>query len=570
VTTRCAIYTRKSSEGGLEQDFNSIDAQYAACLAYVASQAGEGWVLLEQRYDDGGASGGTLERTGLIKLLEDVRAGLIDIVVVYKVDRLTRSLLDFAKLVEAFDSAGTSFVSVTQAFNTTTSIGRLTLNMLLSFAQFEREVTAERIRDKIAASKQRGMWMGGTPPIGYKPDGRSLAIVEDHAAIIRMIFDTYLELGTIRALYDLLTRRRIHQPLRMTMQGRPFGGRPFSRGQLYHLLKNPLYAGRIRHGGKTYPGLHAAIIDEETWERVQRQLNDNTQGERLGPLTKNASPLAGKLVDQRGEPLVAVHASKKKVRYRYYVSRHLQHGKSAKRPGGAVPAAHGIRVPAREIEQLLAQAVVEKLRDPIALGRGLEFPLDQEKFLGALVGRADALISILEGQRGRMAQSLLGSLVRRADILDKSVRFTIASDRLASELGYENPDQECADLAMTLPVRIRRTGLAVRLVHQTGQSATPAPVDDKLLAAIARGRNWWTWLQANPGMTVTDLAKLENLPPTYVDRILRMGFLAPKVVEAVVKSTAPAHLSLNYLKDLKLVTPLWSDQQKFLESAPVR
>ncbi|TPG08458.1 recombinase family protein, partial [Sphingomonas oligophenolica] len=237
---RCAIYTRKSSEEGLEQAFNSLDAQREACAAYILSQASEGWSPLPDIYDDGGLSGGTLERPALQRLLAEVRAGHVDIIVVYKVDRLTRSLLDFSKLVEAFDAAGTSFVSVTQSFNTTTSMGRLTLNMLLSFAQFEREVTAERIRDKIAASKAKGMWMGGTPPLGYRPDGRSLAIVEDHAAVIRDIFARYLDLGNVRLLGQALARERIRVPLRtMTSSGRAFGGVAFTRGQLYAILKRP-------------------------------------------------------------------------------------------------------------------------------------------------------------------------------------------------------------------------------------------------------------------------------------------------------------------------------------------
>lgn len=236
---RCAIYTRKSSEEGLEQDFNSLDAQREACGAYVASQASEGWSLLPEHYDDGGISGGTLERPALQQLLDDVRAGKIDIIVVYKVDRLTRSLLDFAKLVEAFDEAEVSFVSVTQSFNTTTSMGRLTLNMLLSFAQFEREVTAERIRDKIAQSKAKGMWMGGTPPIGYEADGRSLKIVEEHAAIVRDIYARYLDQGNVRLVAETLEREGVRSPRRSTLNGRSYGGRVFSRGQIYQILMNP-------------------------------------------------------------------------------------------------------------------------------------------------------------------------------------------------------------------------------------------------------------------------------------------------------------------------------------------
>ena len=261
---RCAIYTRKSSEEGLEQGFNSLDAQREACAAYVLSQASEGWQLMPEYYDDGGLSGGTLDRPALIRLLADVAAGKIDIIVVYKVDRLTRSLLDFAKLVEAFDKAGTSFVSITQSFNTTTSMGRLTLNMLLSFAQFEREVTAERIRDKIAASKAKGMWMGGTPPLGYEPNGRSLAIVEEQAAVVREIYDRYLKIGNVRLMAEQLATAGIQSPTRRSLKGRHFGGRPLSDGNIYAILKNPIYAGDIAHHGKIYAGQHPPIIERET------------------------------------------------------------------------------------------------------------------------------------------------------------------------------------------------------------------------------------------------------------------------------------------------------------------
>ena len=279
---RCAIYTRKSSEEGLEQDFNSLHAQREACAAYILSQASEGWSLLPGEYDDGGLSGGTLERPALQRLLADIDAGKIDIVVVYKVDRLTRSLLDFSKLVEAFDKAGTSFVSVTQSFNTTTSMGRLTLNMLLSFAQFEREVTAERIRDKIAASKAKGMWMGGVVPLGYQADGRTLKIVDEHAQLIRDLFRRYLELGSVRLLAEKLADQGVGSPSRMAATGRKIGGGNFSRGQLYAILSNPIYIGMIRHKDTVYQGQHPAIVDRELWDDVRDMLARHTRGAQRG------------------------------------------------------------------------------------------------------------------------------------------------------------------------------------------------------------------------------------------------------------------------------------------------
>src|SRR6186713_786048 len=269
---RCAIYTRKSSEEGLEQDFNSLHAQREACHAYIRSQKHEGWRAISAHYDDGGYSGGSMERPALQRLLADIKAKRIDTVVVYKVDRLTRSLADFAKIVEVFDARGVSFVSVTQSFNTTTSMGRLTLNVLLSFAQFEREVTGERIRDKIAASKKKGIWMGGVVPLGYRVEDRALHIVEDHAILIRRLFASYIELGSVSALKCRLDAAGLHVPERVDGAGRRCGGKPFSRGHLYKILSNPIYTGRLSHKGTTYDGQHPAIVEQATWDGAQAQL----------------------------------------------------------------------------------------------------------------------------------------------------------------------------------------------------------------------------------------------------------------------------------------------------------
>ncbi len=279
-TFRCAVYTRKSSEEGLEQDFNSLEAQREACEAYVRSQEHEGWKLLADRFDDGGFSGGNMERPALHQLIELVKAGRIDIIVVYKIDRLTRSLTDFAKLAEVLDKHGVSFVWVTQQFNTTTSMGRLMLNVLLSFAQFEREITGERIRDKIAASKKKGMWMGGVPPMGYDIVGRQLAVNDRDAATIKRIFALYLEEGNVPALLERLERENIRTAARYSAKGNHYGNRPFTRGHLYKLLANPIYIGRVPHHDISHRGQHAAIIDKATWDAVQTVLADNTQGPR--------------------------------------------------------------------------------------------------------------------------------------------------------------------------------------------------------------------------------------------------------------------------------------------------
>jgi site-specific DNA recombinase len=274
-TVHCAIYTRKSSEEGLEQPFNSLDAQREACEAYISSQRHEGWKMLSNRYDDGGYSGGSMERPALKRLLQDIEASKVNVIVVYKVDRLTRSLADFAKIVEALDAKGVSFVSVTQQFNTTTSMGRLTLNILLSFAQFEREVTGERIRDKIAASKRKGMWMGGMIPLGYDLEGRKLVPNPKEAQLVSKIFSLYLQLGCVSKLAKQLDREKIRSKVWVTRTGTRLGGVPFARGALYDLLRNRLYIGEIRHREKWYPGEQKGIVSLELWQKVQAQLESN-------------------------------------------------------------------------------------------------------------------------------------------------------------------------------------------------------------------------------------------------------------------------------------------------------
>ncbi|MEL7136222.1 MAG: recombinase family protein [Pseudomonadota bacterium] len=330
---RCAIYTRKSSDEGLDQSFNSLDAQREACSAYIKSQRHEGWRELKAHYDDGGHSGGTIERPALKRLLEEVDAGRINMVVVYKIDRLTRSLTDFAKLVDRLDEANASFVSVTQQFNTSTSMGRLTLNVLLSFAQFEREVTAERIRDKIAASKKKGMWMGGLVPLGYDKSDTGLIINRNEAEIVRTAFQSYLEVGCVRRLKEHFDAAGWYTKTRTLKDGRLISGKPFSRGRLYHLLSNAIYIGKIQHKDKLYDGRHEAIIDDELWTSVQQKLKSNAVARKSGRNHKNPSPLAGKVFDQNGNPLTPNHANKAGKRYRYYVYR------------------SGMRLPASEIEQ---------------------------------------------------------------------------------------------------------------------------------------------------------------------------------------------------------------------------
>ncbi|WP_261391087.1 recombinase family protein [Roseovarius atlanticus] len=321
---RCAVYTRKSSEDGLEQELNSLHAQRDACSTYITSQKHESWVMLPDAYGDGGLSGGSLERPALQRLLEDMREGRVDQIVVYKIDRLTRSLADFEKILDVLDDAGTSFVSVTQSFNTATSMGRLTLNMLLYFAQFEREVTAERIRDKIAASKRKGLWMGRQVPLGYDPDGRTLKINEAEAGTIRMLYDLYARLGTVRAVEDEADRLGLRSRRRTRASGQVTGGNPFDRGHIHHILTNPIYAGRIRHRDKVFDGAHPAIIEPDRWDKVQDQLQAGAARSRRSSSASRNSLLCGKLFDEAGDRLTPSHSKTRKcVCLWYYIFHRL-------------------------------------------------------------------------------------------------------------------------------------------------------------------------------------------------------------------------------------------------------
>ncbi len=551
-SVRCAIYTRKSSDEGLDQAFNSLDAQREACGAYILSQASEGWSALPDVYDDGGLSGGTLERPALQRLLADVAAGRIDIIVVYKVDRLTRSLLDFAKLVEAFDKAGTSFVSITQSFNTTTSMGRLTLNMLLSFAQFEREVTAERIRDKIAASKAKGMWMGGTPPLGYQPNGRSLTIVDKDADLIRRIFSLYHELGNVRLVAERLVADGVRSPTRVTTStGRAFGGVTFTRGQLYAILKNPIYVGDIPHKDKCYPGQHDAIIERADWDKVQAMLADHLQGARRSTPVASESLLAGLIVDDAGERLVAAHACRGKVRYRYYVSRQLQHKI-------ADDARSGIRLPAREIESAVVERLVEALDNPFALAieAGLDVAADQ------LLHSNERSYVAVARIRARDRASIT-ALVRCVLILVDRVEIELHTAALAELLQLPIDKHATDTCSLTLNIRVTRTGRAVRLVQTSGAKVGASVANPTLVNLLVKAHRWWGELRVGQ-ITIAELARREGVIKTYVSRVVRLAFLAPDVVEAMLAGRQLAAIDGRALTATGAIPLPWAEQRRRL------
>ena len=371
----CAIYTRKSSEDGLEQDFNSLHAQRESCEAYILSQKSEGWQASQAEYDDGGFSGGTLERPGLNKLIADIKVGKIHIVVVYKIDRLTRSLMDFSKLVEIFDAHDVTFISVTQSFNTTTSMGRLTLNMLLSFAQFEREVTGERIRDKIAASKKKGMWMGGFPPMGYQRVDGKLVIKEDEAQLVQLIFEEYLKSGSVKEVKTYLQHHGYCTPKRVSKKGREYGNAEISRGHIYRILQNPVYIGQVQHKDKIYDGQHKGIIDPDLFKRVQEKLKDAAPV-RETAITKSGTLLQGKLYDLDNTLYTPTYTTRKGKRYSYYISQNLLQFKD--HPKGILA-----RFPASEIENLVTSQLKVELRSAENLAQWLDLcqSADREKIL---------------------------------------------------------------------------------------------------------------------------------------------------------------------------------------------
>jgi len=440
---RCAIYTRKSSDEGLDQQFNSLDAQREACEAYVLSQAGEGWSALPARYDDGGFSGGSMERPGLKRLLADISRGFVDVVVVYKIDRLTRSLADFARIVEALDKANASFVSVTQAFNTTTSMGRLTLNVLLSFAQFEREVTGERIRDKIAASKAKGLWMGGLPPFGYDvpTNGtRVLQVNETEAATLRHIFERYLALRSVHKLVEELKREAICSKPRVNRNGDTTGAQPFGRGALFHLLKNRIYIGEIVHKGESFEGRHEAIVERATFDKVQSVIARDRHERRVR--RARSSPFTGKLFDMHGNRLTPTHSRNRHGRtYRYYVASRLQQGGAAtadlKRfPAARVDAAIGAAVSrvsgtgeqeldlvvrailsAHSIELILAARLLTNVRHNLASGEHVTIDDDNPDLIRWTIP------AVLQPRGGRAnVQSVESNAPNRDPILINALR----------------------------------------------------------------------------------------------------------------------------------------------------
>jgi DNA invertase Pin-like site-specific DNA recombinase len=513
---RCAIYTRVSTEHGLDQEFNSLDAQYDAASAYIKSQAHAGWTLIRSRYDDGGYSGGSTDRPDLQKLLDDIRARKIDVIVVYKVDRLTRSLADFAKLVELFDDHGVSFVSVTQQFNTTTSMGRLTLNVLLSFAQFEREVTSERIRDKIAASKRKGLWVGGNLPLGYEMKDGKIAIVEEEAELVRSIFRRYLELGSVNELLRDLRERNIRTKSRLLSTGATRGGIPFGRGALYYLLSNHFYVGEVKYKNEILPGEQPPILDRKLFAAV-RQKSLAQWSHRTVARNKSDHLLTGLLFDDAGHRMVATHATKAGVRYRYYVSTPFLHGEAKTASAGSVS-----RVPAADIEDTVARSLKEHL---------------------AAKQDGPTLSALPLGNPSIFAELIAGIVVHKDRLV---VRFK--SDQ--TDEASDRPDAQLLTIPWQKPPskRSRR----ILLPHNASRSEVrPEQFERRarLVSAIARGRQWLDDVVSGRVTTVAELCAREKCSVRQVNMTISLAFLAPDLVKAVVEGRLPRGIGVERLRD---------------------
>ncbi len=541
---RCAIYTRKSSEEGLEQSFNSLDAQREACEAYIKSQHHEGWRLIATRYDDGGYSGGNVERPALKQLMADIHTGKVSVVVVYKVDRLTRSLSDFAKIVEQFDKSHVSFVSVTQQFNTTTSMGRLTLNVLLSFAQFEREVTGERIRDKIAASKKKGMWMGGTVPLGYTARDRKLVVNELEAATVRTIFDEFLRLGSVYQLQQWLRENNIKSR----------SGNHFFRGALYIILRNPHCIGLIKHKKDSYPGEHQAIIQRETWDKVQALLDRNIQGQRREPRATKASLFTGILFDAAGTRYTPTHANKKGRRYRYYTSQAV----IKKAEKGSTPA----RIPAHDLEMAVVGRILDWLQTPAELLAALRDETTQappEGFFVRILAQADKTAQSWHERIAADRTQFLKAVIERVVIHPSHLEICLRLPAVVNEiLGSDSSAAGLPPIAsLDCAFRHVQQGRALRLIIGD-TSITSDASRQAILKAIARARHWYEQITTGQARSIAQLAGLNRLSPRLVRMHMKLVQLGPPAIETMMRRPHSLPLSLT---DLLAAIPMnWGEQ----------
>lgn len=574
---RCAIYTRKSSDEGLDQSFNSLDAQREACEAFIASQASLGWKVIPELYDDGGISGGTMDRPALQRLLRDIRDRKIDVVVVYKIDRLTRSLMDFSRIVEVFDQNGVSFVSITQQFNTTTSMGRLTLNVLLSFAQFEREVTAERIRDKVAASKKKGMWMGGNVPLGYQVKDRKLVVDQQEAQTVRWLFRRYLDLKSLTDLSREAQANNLHRSETRRQNGTPFG-----RGKLHHLLTNPIYIGKIRHKQAIYEGEHEALIDTELFTEVQALLTRQAPKRRSSSNSPERHLLGGLLQDDKGQPFLLAHAQNHGRRYRYYVSRTKQ---SMERPtsqqvGAASKPQAQWRLPAAMIEPIVEQQLQALLTDKPQLARWAEAYGSEHGPTNKLQGIIDAARALNQHYQELVdpasKQRILRTVFSRIVMQANAITFDISARRLIAmlckpDLYAQDHDPAAGEdtatasevVSITIPIQLKRRGVEGHIVLQ-GSSDTTTRKDPVLIGMIAKAHLYLQALTDGSSAGISDIAERLGIHTPDISRILPMAFLSPKITEAILTGQQPADLTIARLTRMLNLPLGWQEQHEML------
>ena len=514
-------------------------------------------MCLRAAYDDGGFSGATMDRPALQQLLADVTAGRVDTVVVYKIDRLTRSLADFAKIVEILDARGASFVSVTQQFNTTTSMGRLTLNVLLSFAQFEREVIGERIRDKIAASKKKGMWMGGVPPLGYGVQDHKLVTIDGEADTVRLVFRRYAELGSVRLLKAELEARGIKSKSWTSASGRLVGGKPFSRGALYLMLQNRTYRGEIVHKGQFHPGEHTPIIDQPLWDAVQEQLAGNTARHRCGGRTRQPSLLTGMLFDGDGNRMTPSHAGKKGTHYRYYVSGSLF-------TKDRTETSAGLRIPAVEIEQLVSARVHGWLLDPGTIYKSTAAWLPDPSMQQRLVARAADIGKHWPELPVARKRAVLAALIKRIEVKVDQIDLHLRPLRLCALLDLPaTPSQGVNDdeiELLSVPVRLRRSGREIRMVID-GPDPFAAKPDARLIRLLLRARRFNATLAQGEGVSFAALAEREGVSRSYFTRLLRLSYLAPDITQAILDGRQPSDLTAEKLLEHSRLPLAWLDQR---------
>lgn len=549
---RCAIYTRKSTEDGLEQEYNSLDAQYDACAAYALSQRHEGWTVLSERYDDGGFSGGNMERPGLGRLLTDIQSGKVDIILLYKIDRLTRSLSDFARIVDVLDKTGASFVSITQSFNTTTSMGRLTLNMLLSFAQFEREVTGERIRDKIAASKRKGIWMGGPVPLGYDVIDRKLIPNATEAETVRHIMGRYVALGSVKALVAELARDGYRTKVQIRTSTGNKGGCPFRRGTLYHLLDNRIYLGEIVHKGVGYPGEHEPIVPTELWDQVQQALAARSQGGTSKHGTKHPSLLVQLVRDGEGRLMTPSHTSKGNRRFRYYVTRPDE-----------VEGTPAWRVNAHDLERMVCTELAKLLSDARTIC-SLMGPTDARQTETAILN-ARNLAEQLDGGQSHAKQDVLQNLLGGVQLHEDHVDISIDPAKFAAAQGMDQSVSLTSSpyIIACEAVRVRR-GHELRLIIP---SSAVAPIaasrDEKLIGLLAEAHAAAELISANSELPLAKIAAQQGKCRTRLGKLVALSCIAPDIVTAIAQGRQPATLNAKRLMQLTLPVD-WVGQRAML------